>query len=147
MGPTSQPSEPRSARATGARQRVLLVEDDPEAALFAVYALGKRERFEVAHTADPAAALVLAAAEPWDLAITDLDLPVMSGVELIAKLRAIAPGLPVILITAQAPGEVPLPPGCRPDGLLAKPVSAEALHAAAVAATSGEAVKGDARRG
>jgi CheY-like chemotaxis protein len=125
---------------------VLLVEDDPEAALFAVYALGKRGRFEVAHTADPAAALALAAAEPWDLAITDLDLPVMSGIELIAELRAIAPGLPVILITAQAPGDVPLPPGYRLDGLLSKPVSADALHAAAVAATSGEAVEGDARR-
>jgi two-component system response regulator HydG len=137
----SQPPEPPNAVPSGPRQRVLLVEDDPEAALFAVYALAKRGQFEVVHTADPAAALALAAAEPWDLALTDLDLPVMSGVELIRELRCIVPHLPVILFTAQSPAEVPIPAGCRPDGLLAKPVSAEALLAAAVAAVAGGRVR------
>jgi two-component system response regulator HydG len=139
MGSSSQPPDPQGTGPPPARQRVLLVEDDPEAALFVVYALAKRGRFEVTHTADPVAALALAAAERWDLALTDLDLPVMSGVELTRELRSISPGLPVLLLTAHSPAEVPIPEGCRPDVLLAKPVSAEALLAAAVAAVAGGA--------
>jgi two-component system, NtrC family, response regulator HydG len=113
--------------------RVLVIEDDPEAALFAAYALEKGGRFAVTHTPDPAVALALAAAEPWDLALTDLDLPVISGTELIAALRVISPHLPVILLTAHAGHEFPDAPGGRPDGLLVKPVSAERLLATATA--------------
>jgi two-component system, NtrC family, response regulator HydG len=121
------------------RGRVLVVEDDPEAALFAVHALGKRGRFAVTHTPDPLEALALAANEPWDLALTDLDLPVISGTELIAALRRIAPGLPVILVTAQARDDFPGDGTSRPDRLLVKPVSADRLLAAAVALASGAA--------
>jgi len=35
------------------RGRIILVEDDPEAALFAVHVLTKRAQFDVTHTADP----------------------------------------------------------------------------------------------
>lgn len=142
MGLTSQPPGLPAAPRAAARQRVLLVEDDPEAALFAVYALAKRGRFEVTHTADPVAALALAAAEPWDLALTDFDLPLMSGVELIGELRAIAPSLPILLLTARSGDELPFPAGSKPDGLLAKPVSAERLLAAVEALV---ASRGDGR--
>jgi CheY-like chemotaxis protein len=118
------------------RGRVLVVEDDPEAALFAVYALGKRGQFAVTHTPDPLEALALAESEPWDLALTDLDLPVISGTELIAALRRIAPGLPVIVVTAQAGDDLPGEGASRPDRLLVKPVSADRLLAAAVALAS-----------
>ncbi len=131
---SAHPAGPASAR----RGRVLIVEDDPEAALFAAYALERRGRFSVTHTADPMVALALAAAEHWDLALTDLDLPVISGTELIAALRAIAPGLPVLLLTAQPRDEFSAsdlsgPAASRPDGLLVKPVSADQLLFAAEA--------------
>jgi LmbE family N-acetylglucosaminyl deacetylase len=45
------------------RGRVLLVEDDFEAASFAIQVLAVRNGFEVVHTADPAAALRLASSE------------------------------------------------------------------------------------
>ena len=117
--------------------RVLLVEDDPEAALFATYAL-ERGGFAVTHTPDPAAALALVAAEPWDLALTDLDLPFISGAELITALRLVAPALPVIMLTAHPRDQFPETDG-GPDGLLLKPVSAGRLLEAAVALTRGEA--------
>ncbi len=117
--------------------RVLLVEDDPEAALFATYALEKGG-FAVTHTPNPAAALALVAAEPWDLALTDLDLPVISGAELIMALRLVAPKLPVIMLTAHPRDEFPETDG-GPDGLLLKPVSARRLLEAAVALTRGAA--------
>ena len=65
------------------RARILVVEDDPEAALFLVHVLADRCRFEVIHTADPATALQPAAAEHWDLVVTDLDMPGMTGLELL----------------------------------------------------------------
>ncbi len=82
--------------------RILLVEDDPEAALFAVHVLARRGRFDVTHTSDPAVALRLAATEHWDLVLTDMDLPGMTGLELIVLLRQMAPGLPVAVVTAHA---------------------------------------------
>jgi two-component system, NtrC family, response regulator HydG len=126
-------AQPGSAAAPAASGRVLIIEDDPEAALFATYTLEKGGRFAVTHTPDPAVALALAAAEPWDLALTDLDLPVISGTELIAALRVISPQLPVILLTAHPGSGFLVAPGGSPDGLLVKPVSAERLLATAVA--------------
>jgi CheY-like chemotaxis protein len=87
-----------------ARGRILLIEDDPQAALFAIHVLANRGRFEVTHTADPAVALLLAASERWDLVLTDLELPGMSGLELIDALRRVAPAVPVAVVTAHADG-------------------------------------------
>ena len=82
--------------------RILVVEDDPEAALFAVYVLAKRGQFEVTHTPDPAVALRLAAAEHFDLVLTDVDMPGMTGLDLLDALRRIAPALPVAILTGHA---------------------------------------------
>jgi CheY-like chemotaxis protein len=86
-----------------ARGRILVVEDDPEAALFAVYVLANRGHFDVTHTADPAVALRLAADEHWDLVLTDMEMPGMTGLELLDALRQVAPSLPVAVVTAHAP--------------------------------------------
>ncbi|MGD0243274.1 MAG: response regulator [Streptosporangiaceae bacterium] len=76
------------------------MEDDPEAALFAVHVLTTRGQFEVVHTADPAEALRLATDEHWDLLLTDLEMPGMTGLELLAALRQVAPALPVVVTSA-----------------------------------------------
>jgi len=139
--PSSAHSSPsHSEAAPGVRGRVLIVEDDPEAALFATVVLGERGGFDVTHTADPAVACVLAASGPWDLVLTDLDLPVMSGLELLAALRERVPRVPVLLLTASPADVFPGPAGAagrpgdpasgRPDGLLVKPVRAERLLSA-----------------
>jgi len=83
--------------------RILVVEDDPEAALFAVHVLAHRGHFDVTHTADPVLALQLVADSPWDLVLTDVQLPGMSGLELLNALRQLAPELPVAVMTAHAP--------------------------------------------
>ena len=76
-----------------ARGRILVVEDDPEAALFAVHVLAHQGQFDVTHTADPAVALRLAADEHWDLVLTDMEMPGMTGLELLCALREVAPAL------------------------------------------------------
>ena len=114
------------------RGRILLVEDDPEAALFAVTVLAKRGNFEVTHTADPAIALELAAAQCWDLVVTDVEMPGMSGLELLDALRRIAPALPVAVLTAHVQLGTAALIG-RADEFLTKPVRVDQLLATATA--------------
>jgi CheY-like chemotaxis protein len=147
MSFSAHPSPLGSAAKPAGRGRVLIVEDDPEAALFATLVLRERGRFEVTHTADPAVALLLATSGPWDLVLTDMDLPVMSGLELLAALRALTPGIPVLLVTASPVRAFPDAPdpagrpgasaGGRPDGLLIKPFRAEQLVTAAASLAGG----------
>jgi CheY-like chemotaxis protein len=118
---------------------VLLVEDDPEFALFCTYVLAKGDRFDVTHVADPTAALALAAAQPWDLVITDLDLPLMSGFEFAAVLRQMAPGIPVVIVTGYPQDTTILTStehGAQPDVLLAKPITVDLLLTTATALTA-----------
>lgn len=82
--------------------RILVVEDDPEAASFIIQVLGVRGDFEVTHTADPVAALLRAGTESWDLVLTDVEMPGMTGIELLESLRRAAPELPVAIMTAHA---------------------------------------------
>jgi len=117
-----------------------VVEDDPAAAEFFRHVLVTRGRFEVMHTPDPVAALALAGTQRWDLLLTDLDLPGMTGLELLAALRPMTPRLPGIVVTAHPLELSPIVVGPRPgnsgsgnsrtvkpDAVLAKPVRAELL--------------------
>lgn len=81
--------------------RILLIENDPDAALFAAHVLSTRGGAEVAHAADVATALRLAGAVPWDLVLTDLELPGTTGLELIHALRRLVPAVPILVLTAQ----------------------------------------------
>lgn len=121
---------PLETRGTASRGRLLLVEDDPESAIFCTYVLQKRGGFDVTHIADPTVALTLAVTRRWDLVIADLDLPLMSGLEFVAALRRMMPRLPVVLVTAfphLVPPLVATKFGRQPDALLAKPVPADLL--------------------
>jgi DNA-binding response OmpR family regulator len=139
MRSSAHPHHPDSEGGPASRGRILVVEDDPDIAFFVTYVLTCRGRFDVTHTADPAAALALAVAEAWDLVLTDLDLPVMSGCELIAALRRAAPGLRVVLLTAVAPDVCLAASGSasRPDAILNKPVTVDQLLATLSAVMSG----------
>jgi DNA-binding NtrC family response regulator len=132
-----------SATPTVAGGRILLVEDDPDAALFAIYVLAKRGQFDVTHTTDPAVALRLAADEHWDLVLTDMDMPGMTGLELLDALHEVAPALPVALVTAHFPAATAaLARGVHQ--CLAKPLGIDQLISAATALISqGRAARHD----
>ncbi len=78
---------------------VLLVEDEPAIADTLVYAL-QTECFAVTHRLTAADALTDARATAFDLAILDIGLPDMSGLDLCRKLREISP-VPVLFLTAR----------------------------------------------
>ena len=120
------------------RGRILLVEDDHEAAIFAVHVLTTMGRFEVTHTMDPRVALDRACAERWDLVLTDLHLPAMTGLDLLAALRQAAPALPVAVVTADITPSPGLDAARRQaDAFLHKPIPAAELVAVATALING----------
>jgi two-component system, NtrC family, response regulator HydG len=82
------------------RGRILLVEDDPDTARFISSVLEKRGGYQVEHAPSPPAALPRLDAERWDLIITDIEMPDMTGIELLETVRSKAPKLPVAVITA-----------------------------------------------
>jgi DNA-binding response OmpR family regulator len=113
-------------RSTAPSGRILLVEDDPDAAMFFRDVLTGRGGYDVTYTADPALALSLATRETWGLLLTDLHLPGMTGLELLAAVRAVRPALPVMMVSAHDPALLHLPCGF-PDAFLHKPVPAAHL--------------------
>jgi len=71
---------------------------------------------------DGAAAWEALNIDRYDLLITDNNMPKLSGVELLRKLRAVRMDLPVIMATGAAPtDEFARCPGLQPNALLLKP--------------------------
>lgn len=84
-------------------QKTILIADD-ETHILNVLAIKLRNAgFVVLSAEDGADALGIAQKQPVDLVITDYQMPILSGVELCAKLRSEATtrDIPVILLTAR----------------------------------------------
>lgn len=77
--------------------RVLVVEDDPDL-LMLITVLLERRRHTVISASAPLEALRLAS--DFDVVVTDFQLPTMTGLELISRLRAKRRQLPAVLATA-----------------------------------------------
>ncbi|MBZ0267717.1 sigma-54 dependent transcriptional regulator [bacterium] len=84
-----------------ADERILIVDD--EAGLRKVLQiLLTKEGYDVSAASAGMEALELLDRESFDAVITDIKMPGMSGIELLANIRARDPGLPVIIMTAYA---------------------------------------------
>jgi LmbE family N-acetylglucosaminyl deacetylase/ActR/RegA family two-component response regulator len=81
------------------RGRILLIDDDPALGGYLSRVLRSRGGFHVTHELDSTGALHRIETEEWDLLITDIELPGMSGLELLDRVRALVPGLPVAVLT------------------------------------------------
>lgn len=81
-------------------QRLLVIDDDP--AIVDVLKRGlSYEGFTVLTAADGEAGLALARDFPPELVILDIMMPGLSGLEVLSRLRAAEPDLPVLLLTAR----------------------------------------------
>jgi len=83
------------------KPRILIVDDDPGtlASLSRAFAL---EGYEASTAPSAARALERLQAGPVDAILSDLVMPGMDGLDLLARLREQAPGVPVILMSGQA---------------------------------------------
>jgi len=82
-----------------AGERILIVDDDDGMRRLLVRVLG-REGYEPLAVASGREALAELAADPFDLVVTDIQMPEMDGVALLHRIKEFDPGLPVIVITA-----------------------------------------------
>jgi nitrogen regulation protein NR(I) len=84
--------------------RILIVEDDPSTAASLQKVL-QAEGYTVDLAARGDTGLAQAREAPYDLVITDLKLPGLGGLQLVAQLHAAKPRLPIIMMTAHGTTE------------------------------------------
>lgn len=85
---------------------VLIVDDSPVDRRLAQGLLEKNPHLRFAFATDGAEALKQIKAAPPDLVLTDMQMPVMGGLELVRSVRENFPLVPVILMTAQGSEEI-----------------------------------------
>ena len=128
MESTSQAVQAPTAAPQGDAE-VLVVEDDVALAHFLRRGLtASQYSVHIAH--DGEAALQILTERPHDLLITDLNLPKTDGVSLIKQVRATAPRLPVLVLSARGTLEDRIATlDCGADDYLVKPFSLAELMA------------------
>ncbi|MBV8665870.1 MAG: response regulator transcription factor [Burkholderiaceae bacterium] len=114
------------------QKRILCIEDDRDTAALLAEDLSERG-YAVRLAHDGRQGLLALLDQRPDLVICDVDMPVLSGTEMLGHLRAIAPwsrGLPFIFLTAMVDRD--LEHRCRSlgaDDYVIKPIDFEELHA------------------
>ena len=86
---------------TAEEQVILLVDDEP-LVIGVLEATLRAAGYDVASTGSPLGAIGLLNARPFRALVTDISMPEMSGLDLLAEARRIDPDLPVILMTGHA---------------------------------------------
>lgn len=87
-------------------RRYLLVDDNRELAdNLAEIISDLGDEVDVADSGTEALKLVSSSARRYDVLVTDMRMPLMSGAELVHRIRALDPGLPAIIVTAYAGDE------------------------------------------
>ena len=126
-GATSDVAEPEIAPAAETRGLVLLVEDEPRVRSQARRLL-QRSGYAVLEASDGAEAKRVFAERQGDIdvVVTDVVMPIVGGVEMVATLRAVQPALPVVFVSGYTAEEQDLPLGDR-TAFLTKPYTIEAL--------------------
>ena len=112
---------------TNPPDHILVVEDDIFFRRLNTQVL-LRSGYEVDAAADGAAAWQALNTDSYDLLITDNNMPKMSGIELLKKLRVARMALPVIMATGTLPKEeFTRQPWLQPAAMLPKPYTAEEM--------------------
>jgi CheY-like chemotaxis protein len=106
----------------------VLICDDNHTAVTGLATLLEMDGFEVVALTSPVEALRRLEAQPFDVLITDLEMPELNGLEVIRRARELVRGLPVLLLTAYVhspASEQALARGAL--AVLAKPLDYDAL--------------------
>ena len=122
----SSPSLPQCVNEDGCH---VLVVDDERAVRRLASRILQQDGHIVHEAADGAEALELieGGAVPVELVVSDIIMPRLNGVELMKALAVTRPGVPVILMSAYAQGELVEMGVAAPCGVVPKPFPAERL--------------------
>ena len=83
------------------KRRILIVDDDPDLLHLLEHSIASYcAECEVVRASDGHAALEQLDGQPFDLILTDYQMPGMNGLELASTVHRRSPGTPVVLITA-----------------------------------------------
>jgi two-component system, NtrC family, response regulator HydG len=111
--------------------RILVIDDDRALGGYLTQIL-TRGGFVVTHEQDAMAALHRIESEQWDLLITDIELPGITGLQLLERVRQRVPDLPVAVLTGHATVDYAISAlRSAAAEFLQKPISAEDLIAKA----------------
>lgn len=115
----------------GARPfRVVVIDDSPDIALYTQAVLQARGGCEVVALTDPGQALSTVRSFDPDVVVTDIEMPGVDGLALMASLREERPGLPVVVMTAHISVEYAVSAlRGQADEFLTKPVDPDHLLA------------------
>lgn len=112
---------------TSPPRRILVVEDDISLRRLNTQMLS-RSGYEVDGAADGAIAWQALNTDCYDLLVTAHDIPKLTGLELLRKLRAARMALPVVVATETSPSEEFIrQPWLQPASMLPKPYTAEEM--------------------
>lgn len=107
--------------------RVLLVEDDDDNRELMAEVLASAG-FEVLSAASGQDGLRTLSAHPVDVVVTDVGMPGMGGLEMARAVKAVAPTVPVVIVTGWAErDDIAKARGREVDAVLIKPVDPDAL--------------------
>lgn len=126
--------------------RILIV-DDERSIRFTLTEFLRRDGHEVESAEDVEAALVLLAAGPWDVVVTDIVMPGASGVDLLRHIRASYPEIQVVVMTGEPTVETASEAvRAGANDYLVKPISKSAIQRAAGNAVKIKSLSDDKRR-
>lgn len=88
------------------KKRILIVDDDPDLLRLLEDSIQSYcVECEVVRASDGHAALEQLEGQPFDLILTDYQMPGMNGLELASCVHRTSPGTPVVLVTAHRSGD------------------------------------------
>ncbi len=107
----------------------ILIADDDETFLLATIDLLRREGYECYYAPDAMTVIQTLESVKFDLLISDINMPGNTGLELTKRLREVAAGLPVILITGSQYSDTQIIQSLKPPvtTCLNKPLDFEEL--------------------
>ncbi len=79
---------------------ILIVDDELDMLALLAMIIREKTNHQVTTTSNPLEVLELVKTEDYDLVISDLKMPGMDGVELIAEIRKMDSNIPILIITA-----------------------------------------------
>ena len=81
-------------------KQILVIDDEPDMLMLLRMMIEENTDYEVQTTNNPSEGIKLFSEKDYDLAITDLKMPGLDGIELFDEFKSIKPDIPVVMITA-----------------------------------------------